>query len=39
VREIRTLGLMLAGAGNGAMGWIEAPVVGESRWKQLLPVA
>ena len=27
----------VAGSGNGAMGRTEAPVLGESRWQQLLP--
>jgi hypothetical protein len=32
-------GFDVAGAGNGAMGRIEAPAHGESRRKQRLPVA
>ena len=32
-------GFDVAGAGNGAMGWTEAPAIGESCRKRLLPIA
>jgi hypothetical protein len=31
-------GFDVAGPGNGAIAWIEAPAIGESRRKRLLPI-